>query len=192
MSDPRTITRLLHQCRGGDGSLEAFESLMPLVYDDLKRLARQQLARLRPGQTLNTTALAHESYLKLQNHADLDWADRRHFFAIAARAMRQILVDYARRRWAAKRPGLKVDLDLERVAKDDDERTEQMLHVDQLLERLASVNVELVRVVECRYFAGYTQDETASVLGVSTRTIQRRWKMARAWLRELALETELH
>lgn len=192
MSDPRTITRLLHQCRGGDGSLEAFENLMPLVYDDLKRLARQQLARLRPGETLNTTALAHESYLKLKNHADLDWTDRRHFFAIAARAMRQILVDYARRRSAAKRPGMKVELDLERVAKDDGERTEQMLHVDQLLERLASVNVELVRVVECRYFAGYTQDETATVLGVSTRTIQRRWKMARAWLRELALESDLH
>lgn len=187
MSDPRTITRLLRECRDEDTGEDAFDSLMPLVYDDLRRLARQQLARMRSGQTLDTTALAHESYLKLQNHAALDWTDRQHFYAIAARAMRQILVDYARRRNAGKRYGDKQQIELEYVIGDSDERAAQLLHVDELLERLNDIDSDLVRIVECRFFAGYSQEETSSVLGISLRTVQRRWQRARAWLRELEL-----
>lgn len=187
MSDPRTITRLLRECRDDDTGAEAFDSLMPLVYNELRQLARQQLARMRSGQTLDTTALANESYLKLQNHVALDWTDRQHFYAIAARAMRQILVDYARQRNAGKRYGDKQQVDLDSIAGDSDERAAQLMHVDELLDRLSDIDSDLVRVVECRFFAGYSHEETSSVLGISMRTVQRRWQRARAWLRELEL-----
>lgn len=184
MSDPKTITRLLHQCRGTE-SPEAFGMLVPLVYEDLKKLARQQLRRLRPGQTLDTTALAHESYLKLKDHAGLDWQDRRHFFAVVARAMRQILVDYARRQMADKRRGIELPIDLERTADTTEQRAEQIIYVHELLGRLEDIDESLVEVVECHYFAGYSQQETAEIMGVSIRTVQRRWQIARAFLREL-------
>lgn len=190
LSDPKTITRLLHQCRDMDGGGAAFDALMPLVYDDLKQVARAQLMQLRPGQTLDTTALANESYIKLKDHADLDWVDRRHFFAIAARAMRQILVDYARRQMAGKRHGIRVDLDLQRVPDSSDAWADHMLGVHQLLERLESINEDLVRVVECRFFAGYSEPEIAAILDISVRTVQRRWHAARGWLQELAREPE--
>lgn len=189
MSDPKTITRLLHDCRG-DGGAEAFEALMPLVYEDLKGLARQQLQRLRPGQTLDTTALAHEGYLKLKGHADLDWQDRRHFFGIVARAMRQILVDYARRQLAEKRRGIELPIDLERTPAHREQRAEQIIFIHELLAQLEEINAELVEVVECHYFAGYSHQETAEITGVSVRTVQRRWQMARAFLRELASQSE--
>ncbi len=184
MSDPKTITRLLHQCHDTDNS-EAFELLVPLVYEDLKRLARQQLRRMRPGQTLDTTALAHESYLKLKNHAGLDWQDRRHFFAVVARAMRQILVDYARRQMADKRRCIEQPIDLERTPDTTHQRAEQIVFVHELLGRLGDIDASLVEVVECHYFAGYSQQETAEIMGVSVRTVQRRWQIARAFLREL-------
>lgn len=188
MNDPKTITRLLHECRDDDDHRGAFAALMPLVYEDLRRLARQQLRRLNPGQTLDTTALAHESYLKLSDHADLDWQNRRHFYAVAACAMRQILVDYARRNSADKRRGIKVEIDLERTPDGAEARAEQIVYINELLGRLEEVDTELVRVVECRYFAGYSQEETAEILDMSMRTVQRRWQAARALLRELALE----
>lgn len=190
LSDPKTITRLLHQCRADPGNPDPFDALMPLVYDDLRHLARIQLMKLRPGETLDTTALANESYLKLKDHADLDWNDRRHFFAVAARSMRQILVDYARRRMAGKRHGVEVPLDLERVPDTSEARAEQMLRVHELLERLEVVNQGLVQIVECRFFAGYTEKEIAGIMDISVRTVQRRWQMARGWLRELALEDD--
>lgn len=190
MSDPRTITRLLQRSRNTQEREKAFEALIPLVYDDLKRLARRQLLRMRAGETLDATALAHESYLKLKDYANLDWADRQHFFAIAARAMRQILVDYARRRKAGKRYGKKVRVELESVIATSDERAEQILHINQLLERLEMVDVDLVQVVECRFFAGYSQEETASILDIGLRTVQRRWHRARGWLREFEFDLE--
>lgn len=190
MSDPRTITRLLQRSRNAQEREQAFEALIPLVYDDLKRLARRQLLRMRAGETLDATALAHESYLKLKDYANLDWADRQHFFAIAARAMRQILVDYARRRKAGKRYGKKVRVELESVIATSDERAEQILHINQLLERLEMVDVDLVQVVECRFFAGYSQEETASILDIGLRTVQRRWQRARGWLREFEFDLE--
>ncbi len=186
MNNALTITRKLHECRQSKNPELVFGTLIPLVYDDLKQIARQQLRRLRPGETLNTTALVNESYAKLQPSADLDWADRQHFFAIAARAMRQIVVDHARSMMTHKRSGQRIDLELERVPDSMTGRADQIVHVDQLLDRLETINPDLARVFECLYFAGYTQDETAAMLDISLRTVQRRWAQACAWLRELA------
>jgi RNA polymerase sigma factor (TIGR02999 family) len=189
LSDPKTITRLLHRCRD-DASSAAFEELIPLVYDDLRHLARKQLQRLRPGQTLDTTGLAHESYLKLRDHVDLDWNDRNHFYAVSACAMRQILVDYARSRMTQKRDGVEVEIDLERAPVTPEEHASQLLHVNELVRHLETIDADLARVVESRYFAGFTEAETAEILGISTRTAQRRWRMAKGFLRELARQPE--
>lgn len=183
MKDEGAITRRLEDWRQGDDS--AFDELVPMVYEDLRRIARQQLARLRPGKTLNTTALVNESYEKLQRGEEPDVASRKHFFAVAACAMRQIIVDHARNQMTEKRTGTQVSADLDNLPSSVDERVEQIVFVDQLLERLEQINPELVRLVECRFFAGYTQDETADVLQISRRTLNRRWKQANAWLREL-------
>lgn len=182
------ITRLLRAAR--DGGDAAATSVMPLVYDDLKKIARNQLSRWRPGQTLNTTALVHEGYAKLAGAAALEWEDRRHYFAIAAQAMRQIVVDYARSMFAAKRQHVRADIDLARLPDDGPARAEQITLVDQLLERLEKLDPEMVRIVECRFFAAYTLDETAEALGISRRTVQRKWERGRAWLVALGQESE--
>jgi len=188
MNQATTITRMLHECRDGRDADAAFDALMPLVYDDLKQVARQQLRKLRPGQTLNTTALVNDSYAKLKSSASLDWTDRQHFFAIAARAMRQIVVDHARSLMTHKRTGQVVDIDLEQVAGSMEGRAEQIIYIDQLLGQLEDINRDLVSVFECLYFAGYTQDETSELLDISLRTTQRRWAQSCAWLRELATD----
>ena len=177
------ITVRLSAWREGDS--EAFDELVPLIYEDLRSIARQQLSRLRPGQMLDTTALVNESYAKLQAGNQMQFTNRDHFFAIAACAMRQIIVDHARNQMTEKRTGTQVSADLDNLPSSVDERVEQIVFVDQLLERLEQINPELVRLVECRFFAGYTQDETAEVLQISRRTLNRRWKQANAWLREL-------
>ncbi len=177
------ITVRLSAWREGDS--EAFDELVPLIYEDLRSIARQQLSRLRPGQMLDTTALVNESYAKLQAGNQMRFTNRDHFFAIAACAMRQIIVDHARNQMTEKRTGTQVSADLDNLPSSVDERVEQIVFVDQLLERLEQINPELVRLVECRFFAGYTQDETAEVLQISRRTLNRRWKQANAWLREL-------
>ncbi len=177
------ITVRLSAWREGDS--EAFDELVPLIYEDLRSIARQQLSRLRPGQMLDTTALVNESYAKLQAGNQMQFTNRDHFFAIAACAMRQIIVDHARNQMTEKRTGTQVSADLDNLPSSVDERVEQIVFVDQLLERLEQINPELVRLVECRFFAGYTQDETADVLQISRRTLNRRWKQANAWLREL-------
>lgn len=184
--EPGDITRLLRAARDG-GEHEA-DAVMPLVYDDLKKIARNQLAKWRPGQTLNTTALVHEGYAKLADAAALEWEDRRHYFAIAAKAMRQIVVDHARGMFAAKRHHVRADIDLSRLPDDGPERAEQVALVDQLLERLEVLDPEMVRIVECRFFAAYTLDETAQALGISRRTVQRKWQRGRAWLATLGRE----
>lgn len=181
MSNTGIITTRLGEWR--DGNKEALDALMPLVYEDLRSIARQQLSRLRPSQSLNTTALVNESYAKLQSGRSLDLKDRNHFFAVAACAMRQIIVDEARSLMTDKRTGVKVDLD--KVPQSVEEHTEQIVFVDQLLARLEQINADLVRQVECRFYAGYTQEETAEILGISLRTAQRRWQQANAWLRQL-------
>jgi RNA polymerase sigma factor (TIGR02999 family) len=177
--DRQSITDVLFQVR--QGTPEAIDRLFSLVYVQLRRIAHRQLQGERPGHTLATTGLVHEAYLKLVDQSRTDWQDRRHFFAAAARAMRQILVDYARRYRTQRRGG-----GLQRVALNDqsavEEQAELVLAVHEALGRLAGVNERLSRVVECRYFAGLTDEETAVALGVTARTVQRDWVKAKGWL----------
>lgn len=161
------------------------DDLFPLLYDELYAMAHRQLGRFRPGQTLNTTALVHEAYLKLVKQDAATYQDRQHFFAVAARAMRQIILDYARKRCAGKRgggvaPTLLDQLDgaALRVAA----QAEAILALDQALARLATLDERLVRVVELRFFAGLSVEETAQVLGVSTPTVKRDTRAARAFV----------
>lgn len=189
MNNAQTITRMLHECRASDDPTRTFDALIPLDYDDLKQVARAQLRRLRPGHSHDTTGLVNDSYAKLKSSASLDWTDRQHFFAIAARAMRQVVVDHARGMMTGKRDGQIVAIDLEGLPGDVEQRAEQIVFIDQLLNQLEAINPDLSRVFECRYFAGYSQQETADLLDMSLRSIQRRWTQACAWLRELANQT---
>ncbi len=179
--DTAEITRIL-----GNGSREAVEQVITLLYDDLKRLARGKL-RGRGELTLNTTGLLHETYLKLVRHEQLSCEDRGHFLAIVATAMRQIVTDYARRRQAGKRGGGRRQVELAEAEQAEAAATseaETMLAVDQALQRLALFDERLCRLVECRFFAGFSAEETAAALGVSRRTVMRDWARAKAWLRE--------
>jgi RNA polymerase sigma factor (TIGR02999 family) len=179
------ITDLLHAW--GKGDPEALQVLFARVYDELQRLAHRQLRAERAGHTLDTGALVHEAYFRL---VDLDpalWQNRDHFFAMAARAMRQVLVGYARMRNAQKRGGggtvVTLDDNLARV----DPRTDDVLAIDEALQRLQQLEPRYVQVVECRLFAGLTVEETATALEISAATVKRDWTLARAWLnRELA------
>jgi RNA polymerase sigma factor (TIGR02999 family) len=172
-------------------SPEAMDRLMPLVYDQLRRVAHRQLAAEPTGHTLSTTALVHEAYLKLVDQTRVEWRDRAHFFAIAARAMRRILIDYARRHRALRRGGLPdgtraAPVSLETVEVPVHEGAEILLAIDEALERLGRVDRRVARVVECRFFGGMTEAETASALAVSQRTVAREWAVAKGWLyREL-------
>ncbi|HST46016.1 MAG TPA: ECF-type sigma factor [Luteimonas sp.] len=175
------ITRMLQRHHQGDRA--AFDELVPLVYQRLRIIARGQLARAgQRDRTLGTTGLVQEAYLQLVDEHGVDWQDRGHFYAICARAMRRILVDAARRRQAAKRGGGAIDVTLEDDLVAIDVESDQVLAVDAALKDLASFNERLARVVECRYFAGLTEEETAQALDSSLRTVQRDWMRARAWL----------
>jgi len=187
VNDAATITQLLIAHREGDR--DAFDRLVPLVYADLSRIARGQLARHRRHATLDTCAVVHEAYLKLVAQAGVQWEGRRHFFAVASRAMRQVIVDRARRRSAAKRGGGLPPLPLDAVEIPVDDSAATLLALNRALEGLEKLDERLVRVVECRFFAGLTEEETAEALEVSVRTVQRDWRKARAWLlRELSHE----
>jgi RNA polymerase sigma factor (TIGR02999 family) len=158
---------------------------MPLVYDELRRVARRQLRREYGERTLQSTALVHEAYIRLINLTHADWKDRAHFFGIAARLMREILVDHARRRQAGKRGGgaLKVSLgEWIGAIGDRDVRDADLLPLDVALDRLADMDPRQSRIVELRYFPGLSVEETAEVLGMSTATTKRHWTAARAWL----------
>jgi len=178
------LTDLLTAWRGGDSA--ARDQAFAVVYDDLRALARRHVRRLRPGETLRTTALVHEAYLKLSRGQPLPVRDRAHFFALASRAMRQVLVDAARTRRAAKRGG-----DAHAAALDDDALRvdaagEEVLGLDRALERLAALDPRAASVVEWRYFGGLSEPEIAEALGVTERTVRRDWRQARAFLyREL-------
>jgi len=198
------LTDLLEEWRAGDQ--EALERLMPRVYDELRRLARHYLARERPGHTLQATALVHEAYLRLLDQKRVRWQSRAHFFALAATSMRRILTNHARDRRAAKRGGgaLTLTLDEALVATPAPAagggsgpgevagawagvRGVDLIALDDALEALAALDPRQARVVELRFFAGLTIDETAEVLGISPATVKLDWKLARAWLfRELA------
>lgn len=179
MTDRAQITDLLLQLRGGDR--DASDRLYSAVYQELRRMAHRQLQGERPGHTLETAGLVHETYVKLVDLDRIEWQDRAHFFRAAAGAMRRILVDYARKHRAARRgggisPGF---LDDRAPAT---ERSDMLMALDEALERLAHLSERMSRVVECRFFGGLTEDETAEALGVTARTVQRDWAKARAWL----------
>jgi RNA polymerase sigma factor (TIGR02999 family) len=176
------LTRLLAAHRQGDR--EAFGRLLPLIYRDLQRLAKRQLGARRPGQTLDTTSLVHEAYMKLVDSDQSAYQDRGHFFAVASIAMRQIVIDYARHASAQKRGGEERGRGLDGVELAVDEQADRLLAIDQAMTRLAELDERLPRVIECRFFTGLTEEETAEALGVSTRTVERDWKRARAWLRQ--------
>ena len=178
--DPGSITRLLRAHR--DGEREAFDRLVGIVYDDLRRMARQQMRRARPGQTLDTAGLVHEAYARLGEESGIDWQDRSHFYAVVARAMRFVVVDRARRRAAQKRGGGAAAVELDTGIAAEAPPAEIVLGVDQAIERLEGFNPRLARIVELRFFAGLDDGEIAAALDVSTRTVQRDWLRARAWL----------
>ena len=186
---PDDITAWLQAREGADH--EALARLYPLLYDQLRRLAHRQLAGERDGHTLGTTALVHESFLRLAEGGTLHLNDRNHFFALAARTMRYILIDYARARTRAKRGGGATEVTFEEARVMPEARAEQLLALDAALDRLARRNDRLARIVEHRYFAGFTIEETADALGVSTMTVKRDWNKAKAFLaRELAAAGE--
>jgi RNA polymerase sigma factor (TIGR02999 family) len=179
--DPRReITELLGELN--EGRPEAMDRLIPLVYDELKRIARAQHARERAAHTLDTTAIVHEAYIRLVGLDGIDWRDRSHFFAAAAGAMRRILVDYARRYRASKRGGGLGPLTLDPHVVGVEERADTLVALDEALARLAEIDARRARVVEYRFFLGLTETETAKALGVTERTVRREWVKAKAWL----------
>jgi RNA polymerase sigma factor (TIGR02999 family) len=179
-SPGQQITDLLIQAR--QGSPDAMDRVFALVYGELRRIAHRQLQGERPGHTLGTTGLVHETYLKLVDQTRVQWRDRGHFFALAARAMRQILVDYARRYRAQRRGGGMRRVTITEPAAIEEKQADMLLAVHDALERLSAMNGRLSQVVECRYFAGLTEEETAAALGVSARTVERDWLKAKGWL----------
>jgi RNA polymerase sigma factor (TIGR02999 family) len=184
---PGAVTRLIEQARGGDAP--ALEQLVPLVYNELRRLAARYMRRERAGQSLQATALVHEAYLRLLKDADLSFENRAHFLGIAARSMRQILVEHARARDADKRGGERRRITLDEAVAAGQPLDVDLLAVDMALERLAQHDPHQARIVELRFFGGLTNEETAEALGISPATVKRSWAVARAWLfRELTRE----
>lgn len=182
MSEPERgdVTQLLDDLSGGDQ--EAMDRLMPLVYDELRRLARAHLADERAGHTLQTTALVHEAYLKLVNLERTEWKNRAYFFAVASRAMRRLLIDYARRRKRQKRGGGWQRVTFDEALLVTDLSAEKLIVLDEALTRLAELDERQSRIVEYRFFGGLTIDEVADVMDISPATVKRDWSMARAWL----------
>jgi RNA polymerase sigma factor (TIGR02999 family) len=175
------VTHLLIQWSEGDSA--ALDALVPLVYDELRGLAQLYLSREKPGHTLSSTALVHEAYLRLVKQKDVSWQNRAHFFAVAARMMRRILVDHARKQGYAKRGGGAVTLSLdETIAPAAPERQLDLVALDDALEALAKLDERQSRMVELRFFGGLSIEETSEVLGVSAPTVKREWASARAWL----------
>lgn len=184
MTENPDITELLVEWRRGDE--QAFDALFPLVYEEMRRRAHGYLRREREDHTLSATALVHEAYLKLIDIDRIDWQDRSHFFAMAARAMRRILVSHARKHNAVKRGGGATKLSLDEAPTLSSSRSEQMLALDEALERLSALDERKGRVVELRFFGGLTIEETAEALEVAPSTVKLDWQKARAWLyREL-------
>jgi len=174
------ITELLAELRAGNRSAES--KLMPLVYDELRRLAGRYMARERSDHTLQPTALVHEAYLRLIGQRDINWQNRAHFFGVAAQLMRRILVDHARAHKARKRGGSQAKVALDETLTYADNKGAELLAIDEALTRLSHRDARQARIVELRFFVGLTEEEAAEVLGVSTRTVKRDWSVARAWL----------
>ena len=193
---PHAITDALAALRDGDP--EAMDRLVPLVYEELARIAHRQLRLEVPGHTLSTTALVHEAYLRLVDQTRAQWADRAQFFGVAAHSMRRVLVDHARRHRAARRGGVnRRDVPLEALEAIDaanlaaGDRADILVAMDEALDRLAALDARQARVVECRFFGGLTESETAEALGVTARTVARDWVKARGWLYQELSRDEL-
>ncbi|MDQ4120741.1 MAG: sigma-70 family RNA polymerase sigma factor [Acidobacteriota bacterium] len=181
MSEQTDITQLLIEWKGGNS--EALEELLPLVYEELRRIAHRHLKREYNTQTLQTTALVHEAYLKLVDQTRVDWQNRAQFFGIAAGMMRRILIDRARKRLRDKRGGGAFELSLDEGTVDvSDERAAELIALDYALEKLAEQDADKAKLVELRYFGGLSIEETAEVLGVGTATVIRQWRIVKAWL----------
>lgn len=176
------VTELLVDWSNGDQ--EALNKLIPLVYDELRKLASRFLRRERSDHTLQTTALVHEAYLKLVDQKDATWQNRAQFFAVASQVMRRILVDYARRHLASKRGGGYYKLTLDEGLVSSGEKDIELLALDQALDRLEAIDLRQSRVAELRIFGGLSLEETAHALDISPRTVRREWSMAKAWLRK--------
>lgn len=174
------ITKYLEEARNGDS--EAFNKVYSLVYDELRAIAHRHLYRHRPGETMNTTALVHETYERLVGNSQIEWQDRNHFFALTSRAMRFVLVDYARSRSAKKRGGKNSDLPLDAIQLVVDQRSEELEALDEALELLSQHNKRLEKLVELKFFGGLNYQEIAGIMELSTRTVRRDWQRARTWI----------
>jgi RNA polymerase sigma factor (TIGR02999 family) len=182
-ANPETTTALLAQVReGGDRAVDARNRLLPLVYEELRDLAERYMRAQNPAHTLQTTALVNEAYIRLVAREAQGWESRAHFIGVAAKAMRSVLVDHARRRKAGKRGGARRRVPLEGAAILTEDPSDDLLAIDEALSRLSATDEQKGRVVELRFFGGLTNDEAASVLGVSSATVKREWRFARAWL----------
>jgi len=181
---PSEITQILHDWNSGDES--AHERLLPFVYDELKRSARRLMSRERANHTLQPTALVHEAFLRLEKQSGIDWENRGHFYGIASRLMRQILIDHARQHAAAKRGSGMIHFSIEDLQLPAEERAVSILKLDEALNRLAKLDPKQEQIVEMRYFGGMANAEIAEALDISVRTVVREWQSARIWLfREL-------
>jgi RNA polymerase sigma factor (TIGR02999 family) len=180
----KDITELLLDWRKGDTM--ALDELIPLVHGELRRMARNYMRRQNPGHTLQTTALVNEAFLRLVDSNRVNWQDRNHFYAVSAQLMRRVLVDSARRRNSLKRGGDQVMVTLDENADVAIEHHDDLVALDEAMERLGALNRRQSQIVEMRYFGGLNEEEIADILGVSSRTVRRDWNLARAWLfREL-------
>ena len=185
--ETKNVTRLLNQMRAGNG--DAVAQLVPLLYDELRRLASSYLRRERPNHTLQATALVNEAYIRLVDQKDVEWKNRSHFLGIAAQQMRRILVDYARSHQAAKRGGLAPKLEFQEAMFVRSQTSGDVLELDELLSRLSAMDPQQGRIVELRVFGGLTVEEAAGVLSISPATVKRDWALAKAWLtREMQRE----
>ena len=180
-ASPHQVTQLLKDWSDGDEA--ARDKLMPLVYDELHRLAHRYMGRERAGHTLQTSGLVNEAYLKLIDQSHVEWQNRAHFFGIAAQMMRRILVDYARSRGYAKRGGNAHQVSLDEEALVSEERAADFVALDDALTSLAAIDPRKSRIVELRFFSGLSIEETAKILAVSPGTVMRDWTLAKAWLR---------
>lgn len=174
------ITRLLGELNAGNK--EAETELLTLLYDELRRIAASYLRKERPDHTLQPTALVHEAYLRLIEQKEQNWENRAHFLGIAAHLMRQILVDYARKRYAAKRGGREQPIPLDGLPVAGIQKPQELIALDEALAKLEALDQRQSRIVELRFFGGMTEEEVGHVLGLSVRTIKRDWNVARAWL----------
>ena len=180
MASTHSVSNLLEQWNNGDR--EALDQVMPLIYEELRKMARRYMRQQNRGHTLQTTALIHEAYLRMVKQPEKHFQNRTHFFGVAAQAMRHILVDYARARHAGKRGGGIRPVSLEEAALVSRERAGELVAFDEALKKLEELSQRQSRVVELRYFGGLTVDETATVLKVSPETVMRDWTMAKTWL----------